>query len=877
MAKSDRIPKTKHFRIDHDTDNIHRLDPRYGLVIVLLVLAGGAVSNYFLMHLPEALTIADLKQFPATFIAERAWSNLKSFTDLGPRVAGSKANDEQAVAIFKREIEAIQATKHADQEVIMENQIVTGVFNFTFYGTSMTTVYRNVQNVVVKLVGQSEDALLLNCHFDSVPSSPGASDDVASCAVVLEILRVMSRTPERNRHSIVFLFNGAEETLLQASHGFITQHPWAKQIKAFLNLESAGSGGKEVLFQSGPNRSWMVDVYAQTVRYPFAQAMAEELFKTGLIPSDTDFRIFRDYGEIPGMDLAHFLNGYRYHTQYDSLDYLSLPVLQHTGDNMLALTRGMANSEHLSAAADDQRSSAVFYDFLGVFFVKYSSRLAKLINATVAVLAVLIPYLGLSSATGGRDNRSIQKEVLYGFLAVTFGTLLSLATTTVLSNQMEAMDRMMTWYSNPWLVLGMYCAPAIVVHCLAQMFFNMYFENRQTSLTTGMLTQAKLIGVNVFWSVVNLSLTYAGFRCAYIFMIPQLCSLLSTIANTLFVAQRTVRRWIIVHLLFQFVVVIWASFYYIVFVNLFVPITGRSGHVVNPDFIIGTVAGLCVLHTCSYLLPLINLVRKPTQLTATISTLALATLLVACLTPIGFPYRDATIREPSTQRHIVTHTMRNFHDEIGLLKHSDNGYLFETMDRNGARTLRQYVASDDSFTPVEKMKSCESEFFCAVPFDAMWRQMHFDHFWQSTENTPAIYNMVTLAYESKEKLNDHVQRINFKTEGSLQSAIFVGPKPGVKLIAWSLQNVIAPPVTFNGQQGYFVYITHGIQSGPWNITMDFETHDSNYKGPLADFGVVTKFWEYHEHHTDEFKRLLEKFPPWTNVIPSVAVLNMFPL
>lgn len=48
---------------------------------------------------------------------------------------------------------------------------------------------------------------------------------------MLEVLRVLSQQHKRLRHSVVFLFNGAEETPLQAAHGFITQHEWAKEVR----------------------------------------------------------------------------------------------------------------------------------------------------------------------------------------------------------------------------------------------------------------------------------------------------------------------------------------------------------------------------------------------------------------------------------------------------------------------------------------------------------------------------------------------------------------------------------------------------------------------------------------------------------------------
>lgn len=90
---------------------------------------------------------------------------------------------------------------------------------------------------------------IINTDFDRI-CSPGASDDAASCCVMLEVLRVLSQQKERLRHSVLFLFNGAEETPLQASHGFITQHPWAKNVRGTLSFGSRKKNEEQNVFNN---------------------------------------------------------------------------------------------------------------------------------------------------------------------------------------------------------------------------------------------------------------------------------------------------------------------------------------------------------------------------------------------------------------------------------------------------------------------------------------------------------------------------------------------------------------------------------------------------------------------------------------------------
>lgn len=65
------------------------------------------------------------------------------------------------------------------------------------------------RNVISRLQGADPRRLVLGAHLDSLWSTPGANDDAAGCAVLLEIARITAE--EGSPVSIEFVFFGSEE------------------------------------------------------------------------------------------------------------------------------------------------------------------------------------------------------------------------------------------------------------------------------------------------------------------------------------------------------------------------------------------------------------------------------------------------------------------------------------------------------------------------------------------------------------------------------------------------------------------------------------------------------------------------------------------
>lgn len=101
---------------------------------------------------------------------------LDNITAIGPRTVGSPENEVLTVNYLLRQIRAIETESTDAHKIFVDVQRPTGSFSIDFLG-GFTSYYANITNVVVKLEprGGAEHAVLSNCHFDSVPNTPGRS------------------------------------------------------------------------------------------------------------------------------------------------------------------------------------------------------------------------------------------------------------------------------------------------------------------------------------------------------------------------------------------------------------------------------------------------------------------------------------------------------------------------------------------------------------------------------------------------------------------------------------------------------------------------------------------------------------------------------
>ncbi|HEX8188562.1 MAG TPA: M20/M25/M40 family metallo-hydrolase, partial [Pyrinomonadaceae bacterium] len=205
--------------------------------------------------------------------------------------------------------------------------------------------------------------VVLVAHYDSAPTGPGASDDGAAVAALLETARAVRAGPPL-KHDLLLLFTDAEEAGLLGAQAFVERHGATAPDSVVVNFEARGTSGPSLMFETSGGNRQLVREFARAARYPVASSVFQEGYK--LLTNRTDFNVFKEAG-FAGMNFAYIDDPVGYHSERDDLDSLDGRSLQHHGENALDLARGLGNADAARGGGD-----AVYFTGPGGGLVSYS-------------------------------------------------------------------------------------------------------------------------------------------------------------------------------------------------------------------------------------------------------------------------------------------------------------------------------------------------------------------------------------------------------------------------------------------------------------------------------------------------------------------------
>ena len=257
-----------------------------------------------------------------------------------------------------------------------------------------------LENIVAGLKGSTQGkSVLLVAHYDSVSAGPGASDDGAAVATLLETARILkSETPFKR--DIIFLFTDGEELGLMGAKAFVDQNPLAKNVGLVLNFEARGTSGPVILFETSDQNAWLIDNVSKAASHPVANSLSYEIYKR--LPNDTDLTVFKRAG-YQGLNFAFIEGVVNYHRATDTLQNLNRGSLQHQGDYAVELARWFGNVDQIQPG----RGNAVYFDVLGRVLVHYSSRTATLLLIAAALLLAWVFFRGFQQKKLGAGRFAI--------------------------------------------------------------------------------------------------------------------------------------------------------------------------------------------------------------------------------------------------------------------------------------------------------------------------------------------------------------------------------------------------------------------------------------------------------------------------------------
>ena len=312
----------------------------------------------------------------------------------------------------------------------------------------------DIENLVATIGGTGPDdapAIAVVAHSDSVPGSPGASDDGAGVAALCAVARALVARPPV--HDVLLLVTDGEERGLLGAQAFMAQHSAAASLRAVVNLDARGASGPAAIFELGPQSAWLADVIADFVPAPRTQSLAAAIYER--MPNGTDFTVVLEAG-ASGFNVAFIGDVAAYHRPEDTVERQSPWTRAHLARTAVGLVRGLDARWPRDGVVPAGR--AVFGDVLGAWVIRWPEPWTPWIVG----IAALVLGSGLLRARMGTAWPSLAAGVSRSFVAcflvvvasAALGWLMSTAASTTGIDPIRAPARAWAIAIVGWLAAG---------------------------------------------------------------------------------------------------------------------------------------------------------------------------------------------------------------------------------------------------------------------------------------------------------------------------------------------------------------------------------------------------------------------------------------
>lgn len=358
------------------------------------------------------------------FNQENMLTHIEKLSENGPRSIIDKEANEKALEYIVSQVES-WGVKEGDTTEAPAYMIQD------YVAIDEDGKYQNfyLKNVIVHIPANAEnttdEAVMFMGHFDSVPMGQGSSDDGVACATMLEAIRYYLDKMENGytlTNDLVFCFVNGEEYNLFGSRAFMDEFKGfdniVNRIKFGTNLESRGTDGTLIMFETAANNYKTVQLFSEINKNAFTCSIATMVYD--MMPNGTDFSNFKE--AYQGLNMANIGGGENYHTQNDAPENVGMTYLSQQAQIVDAIIEKLGSYDLDQLYDADE--SAIFFSYLNLTTVVYNHTAA----IVLAIIAIILLALNIVFSVTYRKQNNVGKTAK-ATLAIVVGLVLSAGVT----------------------------------------------------------------------------------------------------------------------------------------------------------------------------------------------------------------------------------------------------------------------------------------------------------------------------------------------------------------------------------------------------------------------------------------------------------------